>query len=739
MKHKLLLLFVSGLFSLVSIGQTVSGTVFEVRGDSDISLPGVNVYWAGSEIGTASDENGKFELFKPSKYHQLVFSFVGYESDTIEISKTDQEIRLVMTAAKILDEIQIIRRSVGTHIDRLNPILTENITGAELCKAACCNLAESFETSASVDAYYSNAVTGAKQIRLLGLDGTYVQLLTENIPSLRGLATPYGLGYIPGAWMEAIQISKGTASVKNGYESIAGQINVEYLKPQTADKFFINALVNNAGKREMNAVGSVILNNNLSTLFLAHVEDNAQVDDYQGDGFLDHPFLRQYNLLNRWYYGTDHFHLHVGFKALIENRTTGQIDFQRGQERDIDQPYGIGIDTDRYEGFLKIGYTLNNDRNANFGTIFSLSNHRQDAFFGIRDYSGEQLNYYMNLMFQTDIFNASNTLTTGYSLNYDDYVEYLNQNEYLRSELVQGVFTEYTYKHDDGFILQAGLRLDYHNLYGLLFTPRIHARYSFAEHTIFRVSAGKGYRSPNVLAENNHFLANSRTIIIAPDLMQEEAWNFGLNMTRYFSVGPRQLTANIEAYRTSFVNQIVVDLDSSVDEVSFYNLDGESFANNYQIELAYEIIRGLDARTAFRYSDVQFSLKGGALVEKPLMSRYKGLITLSYATPLKKWQFDLTSQFNGPGRIPSTSSNPAEYQMAESFDPYTIIHAQVTKYFKTWNLYVGVENLTDFTQEHPVLAADQPFGSYFDGSLIWGPLHGRKFYVGFRFGISREE
>lgn len=739
MKYKLLLLFVAGLIPLISIGQTVSGTVYEVRDDSDISLPGVNVYWAGSEIGTASDENGKFVLFKPSKYHQLVFSFVGYESDTLEISKTDQEIMLVMNAAKILDEVQIIRRSVGTHIDRLNPIMTENITGAELCKAACCNLAESFETNASVDAYYSNAVTGAKQIRLLGLDGTYIQLLTENIPALRGLATPYGLGYIPGAWMEAIQISKGTASVKNGYESIAGQINIEYLKPNTADKFFVNALVNNAGKRETNIVGSAIVNKDLSTLILAHVEDNSQVDDHQGDGFLDHPFLRQYNLLNRWYYSTDHIHMHLGLKALIESRTTGQVDFKRGQARDVDMPYGIGIDTDRYEGFLKLGYTFNNDRNSSFGSIFSLSNHSQEAFFGVKDYSGEQLNYYMNLMFQTDFFNANNTITSGYSLNYDDYVEYLDQTNFLRTELVQGIFAEYAYKHDDDFILQAGLRLDYHNLYGFLFTPRIHARYSFEEHTIFRVSAGKGYRSPNVLAENNHFLANSRSIIIASDLLQEEAWNFGVNMTRYFSVGARQLTANIEAHRTSFVNQIIVDLDSSVDEVSFYNLDGESFANNYQIELAYEIIRGLDARTAFRYSDVQFSLKGGALVEKPLMSKYKGLITLSYATPLKKWQFDLTSQFNGPGRIPSTSSNPVEYQMEESFDPYTIIHAQITKYFKTWNVYVGVENLSNFTQEHPVLAADQPFGSHFDGSLIWGPLHGRKLYVGFRFGISREE
>lgn len=719
-------------------GQTVKGTVYELIENSEISLPGVNVYWAGSEIGVATDENGDFELFKPAKYRNLVFSFVGYKSDTLEITDPIIKLKMVMKAARTIGEVQIIQRRLGTHIDRLDPVLTEIITGAELCKAACCNLAESFETNASVDVYYSNAVTGAKQIRLLGLEGTYVQLLTENIPSIRGLASQYGLEYIPGAWMEAIQISKGTASVKNGYESIAGQINVEYLKPQLADKFFLNALTNDAGKREMNVVGSAILNNKISTLILAHVEDNSQIDDHQGDGFLDHPFVRQYNFLNRWYYGSDNFHLHFGVKALIENRTTGQTDYVRGQTRDRDRPYGIGIDTDRAEAFMKVGYTLDNDRNSNFGTIFSLTKHRQEAFFGIRDYSGEQLNYYMNLMFQTDLFNVSNTLTTGYSLNYDDYTERMDQTDYLRTELVQGVFTEYTYKHETDFILQTGVRLDYHNLYGFLFTPRIHARYSLAEHSIFRVSAGKGYRSPNVLADNNHFLANSRNIIIAPDLRQEEAWNFGVNMTRYFSLGARQLTANVEAYRTSFVNQIVVDLDSSVDEVSFYNLDGESFANNYQVELAYEIIKGLDARAAFRYSDVKFTLKGN-LVEKPLISKYKGLVTLSYATPLKKWQFDLTSQFNGPGRIPSTSDNPIEYQMSESFDAYTIIHAQITKYFRTWNVYVGAENLTNFTQDHPVLAADQPFSEYFDGSLIWGPLDGRKIYLGIRFGITREE
>jgi outer membrane receptor for ferrienterochelin and colicins len=722
----------------IIFSQTVKGTVYELVDNKEKSLPGVNVYWADSEIGIATDESGSFSLFKPSSYSHLVFSFVGFKSDTVEITDASAPIKVVMSAAKMMDEVKIVQRQLGTHIDRLDPVLTENITGAELCKAACCNLAESFETNASVDAYYSNAVTGAKQIRLLGLDGSYVQLLTENVPNLRGLASPYGLEYIPGTWMEAIQISKGTASVKNGYESVTGQINVEYLKPHTADKIFINSLASDAGKREMNALGSIVITDKLSTLVLTHVEDNSQKDDHQNDGFLDHPLVRQYNLLNRWYYTNNKIHFHLGFKALHENRTTGQVDFVRDQVRDIDKPYGIGIDTKRYESFMKLGYTFNNDLNTNFGSIFSVSKHNQESYFGIRDYTGEQLNYYMNLMFQTDLFNPSNTITAGYSLNYDDYIEHLDINQYLKTELVQGVFTEYSFKHEESLIVQAGLRLDHNNLYGLLFTPRIHARYSLGANTIFRASAGKGYRSPNVLAENNHFLANSRSISIADDLKIEEAWNYGINMTQYFSLGPRQLTANLDFYRTSFINQVIVDLDTDVNQVMFYNLDGESFANNYQIELAYEIVRGLDTRAAIRYSDVEYTWNGN-LVDKPLISKYKGLITTSYATPLNKWQFDFTAQFNGPGRVPSTLANPEEYRMDERFDPYTILNAQITKNFRIWSLYVGAENLTNFTQPHPVLAADQPFGEYFDGSLIWGPLHGRKIYIGMRFGIDREQ
>ncbi|MBT7094669.1 MAG: TonB-dependent receptor [Bacteroidetes bacterium] len=738
MNNKIFLLLIFLMLPLLSHGQMINGTVYEIRDSEKVSLPGVNIYWANSEIGIASDKQGKFSLYKPEGYDVLVFSFIGYENDSLKIELNNQDVEMVLANSKMIDEVTIVQRRMGTYIDRLSPVQTENITGAELCKAACCNLAESFETNASIDAYYSNAVTGAKQIRLLGLDGMYIQLMTENIPTLRGLASPYGLGYIPGSWMEAIQISKGTASVKNGYESIAGQINVEYLKPHTADKVFFNGLINDAGKKELNAVASLVMNDNLSTLVLAHVEDNSQIDDHQGDGFLDHPMLTQYNFLNRWYYNTSHWHVHAGIKALIEERSTGQVDFDRDQVRDIDHPYGIGIDTDRLEGFLKMGYTFNNEKHSNFGSIYSISGHNQESFFGIRDYTGKQINYYMNLMFQTDLFSEDHTLTSGYSLNYDDYNEMIDQTELLRKEIVQGVFSEYSFKIDDRFIFQSGLRLDYNSIYGWLFTPRVHARYNVSEHTLFRISAGKGYRSPNVLAENNHFLANSRAIIIGDNLNQEEAWNYGLNLTQYFKIGPRQLSVNLDAHRTNFINQVIVDLDSSTDEVRFFNLDGQSFSNNFQAEVSYELIRGLDARAAFRYTDVKYTLNEN-LVDKPLISKYKGLLTMSYATPLKKWQIDFTTQFNGPGRIPSTMNNPEEYRIPEEFDPYTIIHTQITKYFRTWSIYVGAENLTNFTQEHPVIASDQPFGEYFDGSLIWGPLHGRKVYIGFRFGINREE
>jgi outer membrane cobalamin receptor len=724
------------LFPSALLAQKVSGTVAEKINDVKVPLPAVNVHWSGSQVGTTTDSIGKFELQKLESYTKLVFSFVGYQSDTIEVLSAPANLEIILLPGTNIDEVTIAQRSQGAHIDRLAAIQTEEITYAELCKAACCNLAESFTTNASVDTYYANAVTGARQIRLLGLDGIYVQLLTENIPNMRGIASTYGLTYVPGPWMEGIMISKGTSSVKNGYESIAGQINVEYLKPISADKLLLNLFLSNAGRKEANFATSVKLSDKLSTLLLGHFSDDQTKEDHNADGFMDEPLYRQYNVLNRWYYSGDHLRMHAGVKLLKEDRYSGQLSYNKDVQRDIDHPYGIGILTKRAEGFLKLGYVFNNAQKSSFGSINSISWHDQNSFYGIRNYQGNQLNYYLNLMYETNLFNDQNTLVSGFSFNLDNYGEQLDTINSSRFERVPGFYSEYSFKPSEHFNLMAGVRLDIHNLYGVMFTPRLHARYDINGNTHFRLSAGKGFRSPMVLAENNHFLANSRNILIDPNLKQEEAWNYGLNITQYIPVGVQPMSVSLEAYRTDFLEQIIVDLDTSVDEVRFSNLSGKSYSNNFQIEVGSQFIKGLDTKVAFRFTDVRYD-QNQILVTKPLVSRYKGLVVASYQTRLKKWQFDVTWQLNGPGRIPSTINNPEAYRMSDTFDAYQIINLQITKYFKTWEVYGGVENLTDFRQMHAVIGGDQPFGEYFDSSMIWGPLHGRKVFIGFRYRIAR--
>ncbi len=735
---KILPLFIGLLLYNTGISQHVHGHVYELDDqESKMPLPGVNIYWAGTSIGTASDADGQFHLDQPEDNFSLVFSFIGYKNDTLDIHNEDEMLAIVLSINRSLEEVVIADRAAGTHISRTDPILTQNITIGELRKAACCNLSESFETNASVDVSYSDAVSGAKHIKLLGLSGRYSQILTENIPNLRGLGTSFGFAYVPGSWMESIQVSKGTASVKNGYESITGQINIEYKKPDPKEKFFLNAYANSLGKVEGNINSSIKVNEHWSTALFMHAENNSRKIDNNGDSFLDIPLVSQYNLFNRWKYEDGkNWHAQFGIKYLHEDRTGGQLDFNKDKERVPENPYGTNINTDRMEAFAKAARFLNRP-NTNIGFINSFIYHDMTSYFGMTNYNAREWNYYGNLMLQSYIGNTSHTYTTGISYLYDQYNEALNDSVFTRLESVPGAFFEYTYVKPEKFTVLLGLRADYHNLYGLLLTPRIHFKLDITKKTFLRASAGKGYRTPNVIAENISLLASSRQIIFTESLRMEEAWNYGVNLTQYVDILGRELSINLEFYRTHFVNQAIIDKEQDNSKIYIYNLDGQSYSNNLQIEAKYELLPRLDVVAAFRINDVMMTFDH-ELMREALTPRYKGLFTLSYMTRMKKWQFDFTAQFNGPSRIPSTAGNPEPYKRPAESPFYTILNAQVIKYFKKWELYVGGENLTNYTQEDPIIAADDPFGPYFDASDIWGPLVGIRIYAGVRFVISEK-
>lgn len=738
MKNFIVLLLITFLgHQLITAQEVVKGTIYETDANlKKTPLPFANIHWAGTSIGTVADGKGKFALKKSESTNRLVASYVGYSNDTIVIEKPG-EIEFVLASGTELGQVEVKERMAGSYISTIKPIKTEVITTAGLQKLACCNLSESFENNATVDVGFSDAVTGARQIQMLGLAGVYSQLMVENIPFTRGLGSAFGLTYMPGTWMESIQISKGTSSVINGYESTTGQINLEMLKPWNADKLFLNVYLNNEGRYEVNAHAATNLNERLSTLVLAHTSQQLLKTDMNHDGFIDLPLSTQVNISNRWSYEKHGVtESKFGFNFLQDQRTGGQLMDVTSDEAVENGKYVMEVLTRRAQVYDKTGFMFRNNPNSSLGLIFSGLYHDQESMFGRTEYNARQLGFYGNAIFQSG--SPKHGYSTGVSFMYDDYDEVYADSSFSRVESVPGVFAQYTFTPSEKLNFIAGLRADHHNLHGIMITPRVHFKVNIAENTVLRTSAGKGFRSPSILTENTGLLVSSRQLVFREDFQIEEAWNYGINLTHEFKFDKdRNLVVTADFYRTDFINQIIVDLDESINRVIFYNLNGQSYSNSFQIDLSAKLSDRFDVTAAYRLNDTRVTT-AGELHERPLVSRHKGLFTMSYATRFDKWKFDFTGQYNGSSRLPM-GIHSSQNESNEGYSPdYITIYSQITRKFKKWDAYAGVENLTNFTQSHPVLGYEAPFEQGFDAGMIWGPVLGRMFYAGIRYSIPRD-
>lgn len=615
----------------------------------------------------------------------------------------------------------------------------ERIGQAELFRAACCNLGESFTTSPSVDVSYSDATTGARQIKLLGLPGTYVQLLAENMPAFRGAASPYALRYVPGPWMKSIQVSKGVASVKNGYEAMTGQIDIEYIKPQDTEGISANAYFDSNLKLELNADANWHLTRNLNTELLAHFENSWGHHDVNDDGFYDMPRLRQYNFQNRWNLFTSHYIFHGGLAWLKEDTRGGQMHSHGDKPR-----FRIDMNTDRYEAYMKHAFVVNREHNTNIALMANASMHRLDAAYGLNSYGVNEKSVYAQLLFEHD-FNDLHNLAAGLSLNYDYLGQHYRKAHMEDSpvlglrerETTPGVYAQYTLRLEEKLTFMAGVRYDHSSLYGSFMTPRFHVKYTPSRVISLRASAGKGYRTVHPLAEHNYLLASGRTLVIN-GLDQERAWNFGLSSAITIPAGSRDVKLNLEYYYTRFGSQTVVDYDSSPWELAIYSTPGMSYSHTFQIDAAYTPFRGFDILAAYRYNDVKSTYADGVRREKPLTSRYKALLTFSYSTPLKLWQFDITCQLNGGGRMPDPYILPdGSPSWSRRFPAYFQLNAQVTRWFRHFSIYAGGENLTNFRQKNPIISASDPWSPSFEPTMVWGPVHGAMAYIGIRFNFGK--
>jgi outer membrane receptor for ferrienterochelin and colicins len=722
----------------------VSGFVFETdEQGGKAALAGANVYWMGTTTGTTTDEEGHFTIGLQDGAHMLIVSYIGFGSDTLHIHES-AEVEIGFSNALMLEGVSVTHRIKPTSVSFSSAYNIQNIHEKELTKAACCNLSESFETNPSVDAAFTDAVTGTRKIEMLGLAGPYVQITRENMPDVRGLSALYGLTYIPGSWIEGMQLNTGAGSVVNGFESITGQINVELRKPENSERLFVNAYGNSDGALEANIMTAYELSAKWHGSLMLHGTTRPFQLDHNGDGFVDHPTGSNLIALQRFKFSGEHgFESQMGIKVVYADHLGGQAGFEPDRPREDQAFWGTRQDVRRLEAWTKAGKVFEDRPFSSVGFQLSGVVHNQDAYFGMTDYRADQQSLYSNLIYQSILGNTNHQYRTGISFQLDHYEELLSFGSYDRMEWVPGAFLEYTFNHLDLFTVVAGVRADYHNIYGAFVTPRLHLRYEPVEKTVFRASAGRGQKTATIFAENIGIFASSRSLFLDGTtegkpygLDAETAWSFGLNFAQGFRLGEGDAVFNLDYYHTQFINQIIVDLDQHPQQVHFYNLKGISYSNSIQAQLDLEPLERYEIRIAYRFNDVK-STYGEALLQKPLTSKHLAFVNMAYETT-GSWRFDVTWHWQGSKRIPGTGNNPEPFQVPDVSPAFSLVNLQVGKtLMERLEIYAGVENLFGFMQKDPILSAEDPFGPYFDASLIWGPIFGRKIYGGLRFRISR--
>ena len=722
---------------VASAQQSINGMVHVQEGQNLVPLEGVNIYWAGTSIGATTDAEGRFRIQLSEETNQLVFSYIGFETDILTVDDS-QMIHHTMRSQNDdnLDEVVVSKRRKSVQKSYFETRNVVNVSSDELLKAACCNLSESFETNPSIDVNFNDALTGVKQVQMMGLASPYLMISEENIPMIRGASQIYGLSFTPGTWVESMQITKGAGSVVNGFESMTGQINTELKKPLSSEKLFLNLFRSFNGRSELNLHTKADLNPKLSTNLFVHLNQRTQKNDRNNDAFLDTPLSEQWNVLNRWQYidAQKGFVSFLNLRLMGDQKQLGSVDFDPDLHKDTTTFWGSEIFTDRLDASFKLGYVNPAIPYQSVGFQLAYSHHDQDSYFGLRTYDINHESWYGSLLYNSIISNTRHKIKTGLNVAYDAYEEQVLTDVYDRIDRSVGAYFEYTYDSLEKLNGSLGIRYDHHNHLGGFLTPRLHLRYKFSDLTTLRFSAGSGRKVANIFTENQKLFASSRTIKIPNvsdsrfGLLPERAWNYGFSLVKGFDLWQMPSSLSLDVFRTEFVNQVVVDWETA-DAIRFYNLEGDSFANSVQLGFDSELASDLNLRLAYKYYDVQLDYDAGRQ-QKPLQPEHRFFANLGYVG--KKWRLDGTYQYTGAMRVPATANHPEGQQT----DPFGLVNAQIT-YIPTSKLefYVGAENAADYRQTDPIVSASDPFGTSFDTTQVYAPVEGSMMYVGMRYNF----
>ena len=724
------------------VNAQIKGLIQGADGSQKKPLYGAKIKLLQAKTGTVSREDGTFELVLPKELPDtLVISAFGYNPDTLIVSKKDRftALNILLYSDKLLPEILIEYRKNGHSISRLKTLHVEELTAIELRKAACCNLSESFETNASVDVNITDAVSGAKKIQMMGLDGVYTQIQMENIPYLRGLESAFGLSSLSGTWIESIQITKGTGNVVNGYESMAGLVNLELKKPDEMEKIYLNVYQNIFGRSEFNFNKGIILNPKWSTGFLGHVSSTYGNIDRNKDAFRDLPTGDNTAFMNRWAYKGKKMEAQFGINFYRDRKVGGQTTFFRNEENQVDTiNYGVLINSKHIDIYGKTGFFGKRPMQS-LGIVYNIKHQEIDGFFGLKNFSGLEKRGYINVIYDDIIGTSDHKIKVGTSFVAIDISQKADTLSQKRMELVPGIFAEYTYtgRRLTGVF---GSRYDYHSIFREQFSPRVHLKYLLSEMTDLRFTAGKGWRVPNFIIDNISLLASSKQWIAPSETKPEISWNIGGSLVHEMKIFERKASISLDFYHTRFENQLIVDRDDAINAIVFSNLKNSSFSNSFQTEFSFSLIKNLEIRLAYKFLDVQAKY-GNEMRQQVMIPRQRGFVNIAYITRNKRWEYDFTCSVFSPSRLPIQRDFSNDTLLISDLKSpiYAMINAQITHIYKKFDFYLGGENLTNSTQKNPIIDAANPFGSKFDATNIYMPITGINIYVGIRYAIAKNK
>ncbi len=736
MKIKYFLFFLFGVVLLAPSFAQLHGFVRGVNVSDTVALNGAKIKLLHAKKATFSDSEGKFELYLGKRFPDtLLILSAGYRPDTILLSEKDRfgAISIVLFSDQLQPEV-LVERKAGNGTMKISIAQVERISNSELRRAACCNLSESFETNASVDVNLTDAVSGARKIQLLGLDGVYTQFQLENVPFLRGLETAFGMQSFSGIWLDGIQISKGTGSVVNGHESMAGLINLSVKNPFESDRFLVNVYGNRFGRGEMNAILSHKINERWATSLLLNGAINQTVIDENRDGFLDLPQFKNVSALNKWQFNGERMEAQFSVYGYYDDRFAGQSPFSPALV-----PFHMALTNQHLEATAKTGF-FGSHPGESLGIINHVKVHRTGGYFGgntiggQRISSGEEKRYYVSINYDRSSADGKHTLKSGVSTTLLDITQQAGISILQRKEITTGPFAEYSLLLNR-LSVQSGVRLDYHSLFGWFFVPRIHAKYALTPKTDLRITGGKGWRVPNFLIENNSLMASNRVWVLPLEgVLPEISWNVGGSIASEFQVFKRKATLTLDGYYTWFERQLNIDRDVSQAAIVFSYIENQSTALACQAEIDWVLSKQFNLKGAYKFLSVQ-SIYDGTMQQQAMIPTHRLLFTTSWTSKNKRVQADLTANIVGPMRMPHNHS-----AAGMAFSPwYPYLFGQVSYQWKKIKVYIGLENILNVKQPNPIISAQDPQDPSFDATMVWGPITGINVYGGLTYQLKQKK